>query len=469
MSKDEKLQARVESDVYDLVETLVDDREQSQAEFLREAVKKELEFIEEGAPNIRADMFADISALGYEPSQFESEPGPAVALADTWDELMTIRESVRVQFLEETGPIYIAGQGSSLAAGEWVAHSMRDDTATNAVHTIPAAEFSLEQLPTDSNLLLISRSGVTSSVVAAAEAARETEISTTALTDPESELADEVDQTIPLPDVTEHLPHYSKQNFILQIAILYTVFVADAPTESALQQSFEAIDAFLEDHLTMHSVAGPNSGDEQRLGLKSSSQFRQTAQMLLREEDIQLDPIVSAVGHYRGHCPEAVQKFTELLYRNAVAEHPGNIRDRLLNLMHAGEGYLLFIAPEADTSDYWGAVDHVFRNEQSIDNLLRYNRNPTGIPLITLTFNDVDRDQHHFERNCKQYSTYTDQQLLTLPQHDDQFTNDLILFVGLYLFVAALLEELWNIDKTVRKTIIRRRYPKAVKTDREIR
>lgn len=440
MPKDNNVQTRVGDDVYDFLSQRANARGVSMSEYLRELLTDVTDARRGADGTIKQRLLGDIVNIG------EEDGGLMTTIDRDWAAFCNSdgRARLRTLLLNEADRVYLVGQGSSLAAAKWLAARLRD----RGVHaSATSAQRVPQQLVGENDVVVcISRSGRTVNLIRLCKTVEGTVATVTAVGSDLYE-NDNVDVQVPLPTLEERLDHYSKQNFVSQLLVLQELLTAEPATVTTIRDRLAVIRSFIQDH-TEH--------DEGGVSLRSDSAFHQTAAKLNHEDDIDLDLIATGTGRYTSHCHEFVQKYPELLYKNAVYEDPGSIRDRLLNLLYTEQALLCSIIPrnaENSSGDYQMMANHLFQNRQSVDNLLKFNPEPKPLRLLCLTFNEASGS---YEQVCTSRSLYGDDSVIVLPHHDEPFINDLILYVAIYLLVYAILDRKWEQHPRVRQAIIRR-------------
>jgi hypothetical protein len=196
------------------------------------------------------------------------------------------------------------------------------------------------------------------------------------------------------------------------------------------------------------------------------------------KDDLNLNLIVSGIGHFSHLGYEAAQKYTEFLHLLSTFENLRSIRHRLINSLYREETYLLVLVPYRDQtigqpetvqshiqsgeifekndsqiSEYEACFDYLFSDPNSIDRLLKIGLDdPVQLRLVSMTFNDPDAQ---IESQCQNLSRYKNDSVIHL-EHHDEATDDLTMMLAFQLYTYGILEALWEYDDKVKTEVYRR-------------
>lgn len=433
------VQTRVDEEVERRLREKAKADDTSLADFVR-GVLENVGSIDEPEVTIREQFRTDLRNLVRTDGQ---ELVDAIQ-SDTWETISdpAWRTDVR-ETLEDATGVYVVGHGSSHSVARWLAGKLDDRTYV----TVGTTDRISQSGSIDGSVLVaISRSGETTSIVEQV-ASLDDGVTTVALTRRGSTLDDLAEYTIPVPAIQESVEEYASRSLVAQVVSLQVALFDDESDLETLGEQLDAVDRFVDAQFEGESLA-------------SGSPFKAAAEALEAEDDIRLAPIVSTVGRFYEWGYEAVLKHAEFLHANASVEDLGSIRDRLLNVLFSDDAYLLTMIPYREDESYRRCAHHLFTSEYAIEDLLKFNIDPTPLRLFAFTFNDDETGdpQNFVERAVEERSLYGERAVVPLPSHDDSFVDDLVLFAAIYLLTYAILERRWHQDRHLRRTIIRRCY-----------
>ncbi|OAQ54192.1 glucosamine--fructose-6-phosphate aminotransferase [Natrinema mahii] len=452
------VQTRVESDLQNRIEEKADQRGETVSEFVRGILENAIEADDDTTPGLKSRLRRDLDEIGAT----DDERGVADAIReDTWDQLSrpAFRSEVRNAMLETAGVVYVAGQGSSRSVGHWLIGRLQNhgrQAIVNAAEPLLSAP-----IESDDVVVLVSQSGETDACLDLAEYAADRGATVVGVTAPESSIADTSDLSVPLPSVTEHVSQYATKSLIAQVTTLQTVLFDEDPSLEQIEARLDALTAFVRDQF--------DDGE-----LRDASQFKRAAAVLEEYNETALDPIVASAGTGHRYGIEAAQKFTEFLYTNPTHEHIGSVRDGALNLLFDESAYLFTILPPRDERTPTDpCAEHLFVGENAIINELLFKTNAGGsltprLVAIALDETDDDETDSTIEQIGHQSMYGEDGVILLSPETyvdgavstDDlsRSTIDLFVYGSVFLFTYALLNQRWDTDRQLRRTIIKQTY-----------
>ena len=200
------------------------------------------------------------------------------------------------------------------------------------------------------------------------------------------------------------------------------------PDLDTVKSRFEALDAFVDEHLP----------SERSMGLRRGSQIVEAIDALADSSDLRSTPIFAHTSQQSGVGAEMSLKFSEFAHVSANTIHVGDIRDRALNLLKHDKAYLIGIVPDLEDPRSW--ADVVYRDNKSINEQFGDGTNESQLPLIAFSFGRPDIDN-----GIRSASKYGRQGLISIETYAPTWKfRSLIQFAGVQLFAFGVLSELWG-------------------------
>lgn len=447
MTNRNPVQTRIDQDTHEQLESLMEEEDhESMAETLRSIIRHALSEPSD-EPGLKQQFLRDIAGISRTwIDDLPFEKSISDFLLENLEDFS--RPDLREQILEELSQVFVAGQGSSLSTAYWFAERLRDsgvDARAGSSEEI-FRELPKDQPEGEAMLFLVSRSGETASIVQVCERARQLNLSTVGFTSKNSDLARHATELLPLPTIPEETPGYNTRSVILQVAVLQVVFFGEQnPNEETIIERFDTLDSFIDGQLEFSSSENP------AFALTEESQFTAAADALAREGDLALDPIASTLGIFQPQSHELAQKNIEFLHAHSSHPDLGSVRDTYVTILLSDAGYLFTILPYSDSESYEYCQEYMYGKWDSIEDLIRFSRNPVPLRFIVLSFNDV-REDNPIESITAERSLYGNSGVISLQSHD-QFIDELVMFIATFLFTYAVFEERVKRDLSLREAV----------------
>lgn len=481
MDKDEVVQTRVSKKIKGELKDRAEDKDTTVAEEIRTILGGVFGTDDDTDTAARDNLLHDLATINTTTAEQDSL---ATILETHWGQLLNVRTTIRPTIRNTDGTVYIAGQGTSYAIGDWLAARLQERSLDVVTH--PAEDVPLSALDTDDTLILITRSGDTQSITALADRAQATGATLVAVSTKKflpfdtSDAETEELYWLELPDAQdfEQTEVYTTRHAFFTMAVLYAVVLADDPSLDAVQNVFGYVDEVIHNQLAPLSELEDDEAaavkrrmsvielDGDDYYLNDDSPFVQAVDALDDDNSLAADPILAGLGPFNALGWFGVQSHSEFLLTTAAHIDIGSIQNRLFNVLYHGEAYLVATLPLEETDRYDRALNYLFSGQTSVASLLRYPRESRSFRVLAFTFNDLES---RIENELQLVGLYGEDGLIPLPdpeavidgldpEEDDElaaFGRDLLLAAAHYFLVYAILERRWEQDHRLREEVTR--------------